>query len=98
VQAGGAISQPIANVPPVVAQGQVGLLDVVLDPKFASNHRIFFSYSEAVHELGSPVENTRIVLARANFNEAGGQLSDVKVIFRVMSSRPRTLAANQGGK
>src|SRR6202012_2398891 len=98
VDASGAISQPVANVPPVVAQGQVGLLDVMLDPKFASNHRIFFSYSESVHGLGSPVENTNIVLARATLDQAGNQLSDVKAIFRAKPSLPRTLSANQGGK
>src|ERR1700761_139435 len=98
VDGSGAISQPVANVPPVTVQGQVGLLDVVLDPKFASNHRIFFSYSESVHGLGSPIENTRIVLARATFDQAANALNDVKVIFRAAPSLPRTLAANQGGK
>jgi glucose/arabinose dehydrogenase len=28
------------NIPPVYVRGQGGLLDVVIDPKFASNHRI----------------------------------------------------------
>lgn len=98
VDAGGTISQPLIGVPPVAAQGQVGLLDVALDPKFASNHRIFFSYSEAVHDFSSPIENSNIVLAKATLNEQGGALSGVQVIFRVKPSLPRTQAANQGGK
>ena len=31
----------------VDVRGQVGLLDIVVDPKFASNHRIFFKLAEA---------------------------------------------------
>ena len=41
----GALSQPVRNVPAVSATGQVGLLDVALDPAFAANRRIFFTYS-----------------------------------------------------
>ena len=74
------------------------MLDVVLDPKFASNKRIFFSYSESVRTPGSPVENSNIVLARAKLDEAAGALSDVTVIFRAKPSLPRTQSANQGGK
>jgi len=98
VDQSGAISQPISDVPPVAAQGQVGLLDVALDPKFAANHRIFFSYSEASHAPNSPVENTAIVLAKASLNEASDSLSNVVVIFRVKPALPRPLAANAGGR
>jgi glucose/arabinose dehydrogenase len=98
VDANGTLSQPLSGMPAIAAQGQVGLLDVALDAKYASNHRIFFSYSEVVHDFGSPVENSAIVLASATLNEQGGALSNVKVIFRVKPSLPRTLAANQGGK
>jgi glucose/arabinose dehydrogenase len=38
----GALSEPLKGVPAVSAVGQVGLLDVALDPQFASNGRIFF--------------------------------------------------------
>ncbi|HEX4885104.1 MAG TPA: PQQ-dependent sugar dehydrogenase, partial [Casimicrobiaceae bacterium] len=41
----GTISAPIAGVPVVHAQGQGGLLDVVLDPQFAENRTIFLSYA-----------------------------------------------------
>jgi glucose/arabinose dehydrogenase len=98
VDANGAISAPLTGVPAVAAQGQVGLLDLALDPKFASNKRFFFSYSESVKVPGSPMENSNIVLARAKLDEAAGALSDVAVIFRAKPSLPRTPAANQGGK
>ena len=37
-----ALSEPVKNVPAVAAIGQVGLLDVALDPAFTTNRRIFF--------------------------------------------------------
>src|SRR5215471_8814537 len=39
----GELSEPLAGVPKVLAIGQVGLLDVALDPQFANNHRLFFT-------------------------------------------------------
>src|SRR5271166_2702403 len=39
----GMLSEPVKNVPAVSAIGQVGLLDLALDPAFATNHRIFFT-------------------------------------------------------
>jgi aldose sugar dehydrogenase len=46
VGADGALSTPLAGVPKVFAQGQGGLLDVVLAPDFATSRRIYFSYAE----------------------------------------------------
>ena len=88
----GAMSEPLTGVPEVRAIGQVGLLDVVLDPKFANNHRIFFTYSEPVGESYS-----NIVVASAKLE--GRALSGTKVIFRAKPALPaRLLAANQGGR
>ena len=42
----GTVSAPIAGVPEVVAEGQGGLLDVVLAPDFATSRRIYLSYAE----------------------------------------------------
>lgn len=89
----GALSEPVKNVPAVSAIGQVGLLDLALDPAFATNHRIFFSYSEAVGDTDS-----QIVIARARFDEAAGALGDVSVIFRAMPALPKRQSANQGGR
>src|SRR5262245_25451403 len=46
VEADNRLSAPIANVPPVYARGQGGLLDVVLDPEFERNRTIYLSYAE----------------------------------------------------
>jgi glucose/arabinose dehydrogenase len=89
----GALSPPLGGVPAVSAVGQVGLLDLALDPKFASNNRIFFTYSEAVGEA-----NSHIVVAKAQLDEAAGTLKDVTVIFRAQPDLPKTQSANQGGR
>ncbi|HWS78516.1 MAG TPA: PQQ-dependent sugar dehydrogenase, partial [Thermomonas sp.] len=46
IGADGRVSAPIAGVPAVFAQGQGGLLDVVLDPAYATNKRIWLSFAE----------------------------------------------------
>ncbi len=40
------LSDPIAGTPEVYGQGQGGLLDVVLDPDFASNQYVYLSYAD----------------------------------------------------
>jgi glucose/arabinose dehydrogenase len=89
----GTLSEPVKNVPAVSAIGQVGLLDLALDLSYAMNHRIFFTYSEAVGDIDS-----NIVVSRARFDEAAGALSDVSVIFRAKPALPKRRAANQGGR
>ena len=89
----GALSEPVSNVPAVSATGQVGLLDLALDPAFSTNHRIFVSYSEAVGDSDS-----RIVVARARFDEAANTLRDVSVIFGATPALPKKQSANQGGR
>ncbi|MHB1204081.1 MAG: PQQ-dependent sugar dehydrogenase [Rhodospirillaceae bacterium] len=91
VDAKGTISEPVKNVPAVHYGGVAGLLDVALDRAFATNHRIFFSYSEDVADNKS---NT--ALARATLGE--GALTDVKVIFRAYPALPRTVGGNQAAK
>ena len=88
----GRLSQPLAGVPRVRAIGQVGLLDVALDPDFAANHRLFFSYSEPVG-----IADSTIAVARARLE--GRSLTDLRVIFR---ARPALSAwshsSNSGGR
>jgi len=71
----GALSKPLAGVPPVFASGQGGLLDVILDRNFAQNRAIYFSYAEPIDGGG------RTALARATLT-AGDTLTGVKVIYR----------------
>jgi len=71
----GALSDPIAGLPAVYAEGQGGLLDVVLDPGFANNSTIYFSYAEPAAD-----DTNGTAVARAHLD--GGRLTDLKVIFR----------------
>jgi aldose sugar dehydrogenase len=78
----GKLSEPVAGLPPVDARGQGGLLDVVLDPDFASNRTIYWSYAEP---RGEGVNNTAV--ARGTFVDgAAPKLEDVKVIYHQMPS------------
>ena len=74
VGADGTISAPLSGVPAVFAQGQGGLLDVVLAPDYSSSRRIYFSYAE-------PGEGDTAGTAVATAT-LGASLDDVKVIYR----------------
>ena len=73
-----------------VSTPMTGLLDVVLDPAFATNHTIYFTYFEY---LDKTVYNTAV--ARAELDEAGGAIRDVKVLIKTSPFAPndQTLAA-----
>jgi glucose/arabinose dehydrogenase len=87
ISADGVVSAPLAGVPEVWAQGQGGLLDVVLAPDFASSHRIYFSYAEA-GEGGSAG-------AAAAYATLGADaLADVHVIYRQL---PKLVGPNHFG-
>jgi glucose/arabinose dehydrogenase len=78
VAADGTLSAPVAGVPEVDSRGQGGLLDVAVDPQFASNRTIFFSYSEPREE-----GKNATTLARARLSDGPApRLEDVTVIFR----------------
>lgn len=89
----GQLSEPLAGVPAVGYIGQVGLLDLALDPQFDANKRIFFTYSELVGESDS-----NMVVARARLDEAGLALKDVSVIFRAKPALPFRRSSNAGGR
>ena len=75
VGADGNLSDPLAGTPQVYAKGQGGLLDVVLDPEFASNQRIWLSYSEA-----GDGDTAGTAVATATLGD--GALTDLKVLYR----------------
>ena len=66
VSAGGALSAAVADLPAVDARGQGGRLDVALDPGFASNRLIYWSYAEP--RGGSGANHTTV--ARGAFTDA----------------------------
>jgi len=80
LSASGLTQGEVKGVPAVNPAGQGGLLDVVLDPGFASNQRIFLSYSEN-DSANSGTSGTAVASARLDLS-AGQQLRDVRVIYR----------------
>jgi glucose/arabinose dehydrogenase len=78
IAADGTASAPVQGLPAVLASGQGGLLDVALDPDFARNKTIYWSFSEA-RDGGNGTS-----LAKGVLVEQGGtaKLDGVQVIFR----------------
>lgn len=66
----------IKGVPEVLAKGQGGLLDIVLDPEFEKNRLVYFSYSKPKDNLAT----TAVMQAKLEGNRLTGQ----KVIFEAL--------------
>ena len=87
----GSLSAPLTGLDGLhVSTPMTGLLDVVLDPDFAGDHTIYFTYFEY---LDKTVYNTAI--ARAVLDESAGAIRDVKVLLKTHPFAPndQTLAA-----
>ncbi len=69
----------VSSVPAVNSSGQGGLLDVVIDPAYASNQRIYMTFAET-DSANSSLSGTAV--ARAKLNAATRALSEVTVIYR----------------
>lgn len=82
----GQLSPPVGGTPKVVARGQGGMLDVAIDPNFASNRLVYLSYSEP----GEGGASTALGRGRLD----GNQLQDFRVIFR---QSPKVDGANHFG-
>jgi aldose sugar dehydrogenase len=92
----GKLSGPLAGVNVVAVPGakDIGLLDVALDPNFAANQRIFFSFFSYIDGT-----NTNTCIARARLDEKGLKVTDVEVIFRALPVMPsKRLGAKTGGR
>lgn len=75
VSSSGERSAPLAGIPDVHAQGQGGLLDVVLGPDFGDDRRIYFSYAQPTGR------GARTAVARAVLDPDSLRLDQVEVIF-----------------
>jgi glucose/arabinose dehydrogenase len=86
VKADGTMSEPVEGLPAVDARNQGGLLDVVLDPGFAKNQLIYWSYSEP----RDGVNNSAV--ARGRFVDGTPpKVENVQVIFHQEPSLNSTL-------
>ena len=77
LSADGKQRKTVTGTPAVMSQGQGGLMDVVLHPRFAKNRMVYLSYSEAAGK------DTSVVLARGVFNDGDApSLRNVQTLFR----------------
>ena len=85
----GKVGAPLAGLPAVDAGGQCGLLDVAVDPQFASNGLVYWTFAEPA---GSGERGNSTAVARARL--VGDRLQDVKTIF---SQKPKVSSRNHCG-
>jgi glucose/arabinose dehydrogenase len=78
VVSGGVLSPPVAGVPAVQAAGQGGLLDVALDPNFATNRLVYLSYAEP------RADGSGTSVARGRLTADSRAFEGVEVVFRQM--------------
>lgn len=77
----GQLGPAIKGVPEVLVAGEGGMLDVVADPQFGHNGRIYFSYAEpAPGPRQGDKHGGATVVARATL--AGNALQDIVVLYR----------------
>ena len=75
VEANGKLGPPLSGLPRVAANGQGGLLDVIVDSGFSANRILYFCFSEP------GIVGNSTALASARLAADGSRLEDVKVIF-----------------
>ena len=65
--------EPIGNLPDIYVAGQGGLFDIILDPDFARNQRLYLSFATGTNSANA----TRVISARLEQNK----LTDISIIF-----------------
>jgi len=108
--ADGKLSAPVTGLPAVAARGQGGLLDVVLDPAFAKNNLIYWSYAEP--REANNENNTAVARGKFVDDATAPRVDDVQVIYhqtpsfasslhfgsRLIFGRDGTLFVTQGDR
>ena len=74
INADGTVSGPLPGLPEVAAQGQGGLLDVAVSPRFAQDRTVFWTYAK-------PVRGGLVTAAARGVLASDGSLSEVRDIF-----------------
>jgi aldose sugar dehydrogenase len=73
----GSLGEPLAGLPAVDNTGQCGLLDVVVDPQFAQNRLIYWTFAEPAG-AGQSGNSTAVARARLGTDD---KLSEVRTVF-----------------
>ena len=89
------LPKPVGNTPPVVAEGQGGMLAVAIDPDYRKNGWIYLAYSHGLEtkpgEERAPAM-TRVIRGRIKDN----QWTDQEVLFEAPHESYRTARAHFG--
>lgn len=88
-QPGKGLSDPITGIPKVWANGQGGLLDVVLAPDFAKSRRVWLSYAEAGQD-----GKAGTVVGYGRLSDDAKHLEAFQVVFR---QQPKLSTGNHFG-
>jgi glucose/arabinose dehydrogenase len=88
IEPNGELGEPVLGLPGMAAQGQGGLMDVLLDNDFVSNNTLYFCFSEP----GQGGNST--ALARARLSSDRLRLEGLKIIF---SQKPKVVSSAHFG-
>lgn len=80
--------QPIANTPPVSEMSQSGLMEVAIDPEFATNRLVYFTHTYGTKQAN----NTQLSRARLE----GMTFADVQPLF--LAKPAKVGGSNNGGR
>ena len=69
---------PITNVPPVLSQGQGGMLGVYISPRYATDHSVYLTYSEP----GDGGSSLALARAQLSIGQSNVSLDGLQVIWR----------------
>jgi glucose/arabinose dehydrogenase len=83
--ANGKPDKKIAGLPAVVVEGQGGLLDVNIDPQFATNRMIYWDYAEKAND------GTLLAIAKGRLSEDETKIENPVVIYRATPAYSGTL-------
>ncbi|MCU7239836.1 MULTISPECIES: PQQ-dependent sugar dehydrogenase [Pseudomonas] len=89
VSAEGKVGPPLSGVPKVWAEGQGGLLDVVLSPDFAKDRTVYLSFAEE-----GPDGKAGTAVGRGQLSQDRARLEHFTVIFR---QQPKLSEGNHFG-
>ncbi|MDB4973465.1 MAG: glucose sorbosone dehydrogenase [Myxococcaceae bacterium] len=79
----------LKGVPPVLYQGDAGLLDVVLDPAFSQNRRFYFSF------VGFRPDGNTLMVVRARLSDDDSRLEE---LTQLLTLPPFHNSAHYGGR
>lgn len=76
VTTSGKVVKKITGLPAVVPDGQGGLLDVNIDPQFATNRMVYWDYSEQVNG------GSLLAIAKGKLSADESKIENIQVIYR----------------